>query len=201
MKKQPTSFTRSLVGCVPGRSYLTSFFFITMLCSILPQVVRAQAPPCPTSTSSITFSFEPTVQGDSHTETINLAPCETIEVHESHDMGGDPNRGTQLGVSFLNSAQQEIVGQGIYGFLSATDNRFPTLYEEPFPFTGVRDPNVLPATFKVEATYGVGYGNPASQPQYNFIINRIPRQGYNIGGYDFATALLVTSFPSSCESF
>jgi hypothetical protein len=147
--------------------------FVMLLCSILPQVVHAQTPPCPTSSSSINFTFTPTAQGDSRTETINLAPCETIEVHESHDMGGDPNRGTLLRVSFLNSAQQEIVGQSIYGFSSATDNRFPAAYEEPFPFTGVRDANVLPATFKVEATYGVGYGNPPSPPQYNFTITSL----------------------------
>jgi hypothetical protein len=112
-------------------------------------------------------------------------------------MGGDPNRGATLAVSFLNSAQQEIVGQGISGFLSATDNRFPALYEEPFPLNGVRDPNALPATFKVWAIDGVGYGTPPSQPQYNFTIIRSPRPGYNIGGYDFATAPLVPSFPAS----
>ncbi len=137
MKKQPTSFTRSLIDCLHGQSFLTSFFLVTLLGSILPQVVHAQAPPCPSS-SSINFTFEPTTEGDSHTATINLAPCELIEVHESHDMGGDPNRGTLFRVSFLNSAQEEIVGQNIYGFLTASDNKFPWLYEEPFPFTGVR---------------------------------------------------------------
>ena len=196
MKKQPSSFTKKLIDCLRVRSFLTSFLFVTLLCSILPQVVHAQAPPCPSS-SSTSFNFEPTAEGDSITQTIDLAPCETIEVHESHDMGGDPNRGTQLGVSFLNSAQQEIVDQSISGFLTATDNLFPWLYEEPFPFTGVRDPNVLPATIKVQAIWGVAYGNTPSPPQYHFTIIRSPRPGYNIGGYDFATAPLVPSFPAT----
>lgn len=43
----------------------------------------------------------------------------------------------------------------------------------------------------------MGYGTPPIQPQYNFTIIRSPRPGYNIGGYDFATAPLVPSFPAS----
>lgn len=53
---------------------------VLVLCG--PQQARAQTPPCPDA-STTTFTFTPQAVGDSMTQTINLAPCETIELHES----------------------------------------------------------------------------------------------------------------------
>jgi hypothetical protein len=133
------------------------------------------------------------------TVTVDLAPCETIEVHESHDMGGDGNRGTLLKVSYLNASGQELAARTIYGFDSATDNTFPlsTSYDEPFPWVGVRAPVVLPVTLKIESVSLYGQGNPPSPPLYTFTIIKTPRSGYNVGGYDFASAPLAPSLPTT----
>ena len=142
---------------------------------------------CGASGSTTNFTFAPSAQGDSRTESINLSPCETIAVYESHSTQGG-NHGTVIKVSFLNSSGQTILAQEFFGFLDGS-NQFPTYYEEPFPFTGVRDPNLLPATIKVEATYPVYLGSPlVGPPQYNITITRTPRPGYNTGGYDFSGA-------------
>ena len=151
---------------------------------------HAQTSSCGASGSTTNFTFAPSAQGDSRTETINLAPCETIAVYESHFIQ-DPNRGTVIKISFLNSSGQTILAQEFFGF-NAGNNQFPTYYEEPFPFTGVTDPNLLPTTIKVEATYQVFLSNPSAPPEYNITITRTPRAGYNTGGYDFSGAPLAS---------
>ena len=151
---------------------------------------HAQTPSCAAGATT-NFTFAPSALGESRTETINLAPCETIAVYESHNIQ-DGNRGTVIRVSFLNSSGQTILAQEFFGF-NAANNQFPDYYEEPFPFTGVVDPNLLPATIKVEATYQVFFGSPpAGPPEYNFTITRTPRPGYNTGGYDFSSAPLIS---------
>ena len=85
------------------------FLFLTV------QGAHAQAPPCPSSGSTTNFTFAPSVTGDSRTETINLAPCETIAVYESHFIQ-DPNRGTVIKISFVNSSGQTILAQEFFGF-------------------------------------------------------------------------------------
>src|SRR6266496_4876242 len=70
---------------------------------------------CPSASTS-NFSFEPQFLGDSTTVTIDLAPCETLELHESHDMLGDGNRGTLVRVKYLNRSEVTIWSQSIYGF-------------------------------------------------------------------------------------
>jgi hypothetical protein len=162
--------------------------------------VDAQTPPCPSSGSSTTFSFAPNSESDSTTRTINLAPCETIEIRETHDMGGNGERGTNLRVSYLNSSGQEIYSQGLFGFYSspAPYNSIPLQdsYDEPFPWVGVASPIVLPAILKIESSWPYGQGG-VGPPEYNFTIIRTPRPGYNVGGTSIAGALLVSSLPTT----
>src|ERR1051325_4313663 len=119
--------------------------------------VDAQPPPCPSSGSSTTFTFAPNSDSDSTTLTINLAPCETIEIRETHDMAGNGERGTNPRVSYLNSSGQEIYSQSIYGFYSSPPpyNSIPLQdsSDEPFPWVGVASPLVLPATLKIESSW------------------------------------------------
>lgn len=131
------------------------------------------------------------------TVTIDLAPCETFELHESHDMNGDGNRGTNVKVSFLNSSDITLYTQTIWGFYTNTNILIQGSYSEPFPWVGVRSALVLPAKIKVESVSAYGQGNPPSAPQYNFTIIRAPRPGYNIGGDSFSNAPLAPSFPTT----
>jgi hypothetical protein len=172
-----------------------------LICGI--NSVNAQTPPCPTSGSSTSFTFEPTIQGDSTTQTINLAPCETIEIQEWHDMAGDLNRGTSLTFSYFNSNGQRLFHQNITGFSTFSEGNPQTMplrdsTSERSPWVGVRNPALLPATLKVESTSTVGYGNPSLQPTYHFTIVRNPRPEYNVGagGYEIANALPALSLPS-----
>jgi hypothetical protein len=94
--------------------------------------VHAQAP-CPASGSTADFTFTPQFLGDSTTVTIDLAPCETFELRESHNMNGDGNRGTNVKVSFLNSSDITLYTQTIWGFYTATNILVQGSYSEPFP--------------------------------------------------------------------
>jgi hypothetical protein len=169
-----------------------------LICGI--NSVYAQTPPCPSSGSSTTFTFAPNSESDSTTQTINLAPCETIEIRETHDMGGNGERGTNLRVSYLNSSGQEIYAQGVSGFYSSPPpyNSIPLQdsYDEPFPWVGVASSIVLPATLKIESSWPYGQGG-VGPPEYNFTIIRTPRPGYNVGGTSIADALLVSSLPTT----
>ena len=151
---------------------------------------------CPPASSS-SFMFEPEFLGDTTTVIINLAPCETLEVRESHDMLGDGNRGTLVMVTYLNSSNQPIYTQNIYGFYAATDILVPSSYSEPFPWVGIRSDLVQPASIKVESWCCYGRGNPPIIPRYNFTVIRSPRPNYNIGGDSFGNAPLVPSFPTT----
>lgn len=158
----------------------------------------AQAPSCP-ETSTTSFTFIPQALGDSLEQTIALAPCETIEIHESHDMLNDGNRGTNVKISFLNESGQELYSQTIFGFFSETDYTFPDRDSpsEPFPWVGVSAPVVLPYKIKVESKDAYGRGSSQQKPEYNFTIIRRPRPGVNVGGYSFSTAAAVSSFPAT----
>ena len=144
------------------------------------------------------FTFEPEAKGDSISVTINLAANETIEVHESHDMGGDGNRGTNLKVTYLNSSGQELFTQTFWGFFAAT-NQFPSWTPEPFPWLGSRASVVLPYTLKIESVDAYGRGGQPSPPQYNFTYSKGTRSGYNVGGDSFGNAPSVSSFPATYQ--
>lgn len=134
------------------------------------------------------------------TVTIDLAPCETFELHESHDMNGDGNRGTNVKVSFLNSSDMTLYTQTIWGFGTSTKILVQGSYSEPFPWVGVRSAVVLPAKIKLESVSSYGQGNPPIVPQYHFTIIRSPRPGYNIGGDSFSNAPLTSSSPQPIEA-
>ncbi len=162
------------------------------------EAARAQAPTCPDGRTT-TLTFKPKAVGESITQTIDLQPCETIEIHESHDMKNDGNRGTNVKISFLNASGQEIYSQLLWGFYSSTDYTFSSRgsYSEPFPWRGVRAPVVLPYTLKIESKDALGRGNPPEDPEYNFTIIRRPRPGVNVGGYNIFNAPTVPSFPTT----
>lgn len=151
---------------------------------------------CP-SASSNSFRFEPQFLGDSMTVIIDLAPCETLDVRENHDMLGDGNRGTNVLVTYLNSSNDPIYTQNIWGFYSATNILVQGSYSEPFPWVGIRSPLVQPAKIKVESRDAYGQGYPPIIPRYDFTIIRSPRPGYNIGGDSFSNAPLAPSFPTT----
>jgi len=151
---------------------------------------------CP-SASSTNFFFEPQFYGDTMTVTVDLAPCETMELHENHDMSGDGDRGTLVSVTYLNSSDVPIYSQSIFGFYSATNNIVPDASSEPFPWGGTRSSLVRPAKIKLASWCCYGQGNPPMVPRYNFTIVRAPRAGYNVGGDTFSNAPLITSFPTT----
>ena len=163
---------------------------------VLLSASAAYSQTCPSAASS-NFSFEPQFEGDSMTVTVDLAPCETMELHENHDMFGDGERGTLVRVTYLNSSDVPIWSQNIYGFYAATDNFVPDSSSEPFPWGGTRSALVRPAKIKVESWLAYGQGNPPMVPRYNFTIIRAPRTGYNIGGDTFSNAPLISSFPTT----
>ena len=194
-KIQPTLQSNSCRPCL--KYYLKTVTLVLSLLVLGVQAAQAQAPPCPASGSTTNFTFAPQFLGDNMTVTIDLAPCETIELHASHNMNGDPNRGTQVKVSFLNSSDITLYWRSFSGFYTASDNLVPSSHSEPFPWAGVRSALVLPAKIKVESVIGYGQGNPPSAPQYNFTIIRAPRPGYNIGGDSFSNAPLAPSLPTT----
>jgi len=169
---------------------------IVLVTFLLMGATAAFGQTCPQA-SSTDFSFEPEAYGATMTVSLDLAPCETIELHENHDMEGDGNRGTLVRVTYLNSSNTPIYSQSIYGFYAATDNFVPDAYSEPFPWGGTRSDLVRPATIKIESWCCYGQGNPPKIPRYNFTIVRAPRANYNIGGDSFSNAPLVTSFPTT----
>ncbi len=148
--------------------FLNSIVLFLTLLFLNVQPAHAQAPSCPASGSTTNFTFEPQSLGGNMTVTIDLAPCETLEVRESHNMNGDGNRGTNVKVSFLNSSDITLYTQTIWGFYTNTNILIQGSYSEPFPWVGVRSALVLPAKIKVESVSAYGQGNPPSAPQYNF---------------------------------
>ncbi len=185
---------------IPQDNHAHLFFVnaITLFLAFLllsAQAVRAQD--CPSSGSSSNFTFAPAALGANMTVTLDLAPCETFELHESHDMMGDGNRGTNVKVSFLNSSDMTLYTQTIWGFYTSTKILVQGSYSEPFPWVGVRSAIALPAKIKVESINAYGQGNPPLIPQYNFTIFRAPRPNYNVGGDSFSNAPLVGSFPAT----
>src|SRR6266571_3249587 len=131
-KSCPNRFKTVLLDCFLSRSSAVVLFVVALLCLSVTQAAQAQSPPCPTSSSNGNFTFTPQSLGDSMTVTIDLAPCETIILTESHDMGGDGNRGTNVKITYQNSATQPIHDETIFGFNTGTYT-FPAWVPWPYP--------------------------------------------------------------------
>jgi pimeloyl-ACP methyl ester carboxylesterase len=181
-----------------SRAALVALLFLYLFSGT--QEARAQNAPCPNGASG---GQEFTVHnvGDSITIPINLAPCQTVEVYESHDMQGDPNLGTNLEFKYLNNSGQVIFSQVVYGFLAGS-NVFPSWQTEPFPWRGTVGPEGLPTTLVITSVHVIGYGtgvppNPPKYPSYTIQYATKRRPGYNLGGPTFGSALAVSELPST----
>jgi len=160
--------------------------------------VAPEGAPCPTAQGS-SFRFAPHQLGDYNVTMINLAPCETIEVNESHDLGDDGNLGTNLKIAYYNNEGRVLHEQTYWGFYIQT-YKFPAYTPEPFPWPGVRSPEGLPAYLYVESVDALGHGTPGRpyyplDPPYDFTISRKPRPNYNIGGTTLANSPVTPYFP------
>src|SRR5215510_15472329 len=71
------------------------------------------------------FTFRPMFSGDSMTVSIGLSPCDTVSLTESHDMQGDPNRGTNVKMTYMNGSGQVLRSEQFAGILSG-GYTFPT---------------------------------------------------------------------------
>jgi Bacterial Ig domain/IPT/TIG domain len=161
--------------------------------------VPPEGAPCPANPQSSSFQFIPHNVGDYTTQTISLAPCETIAVTETHDQMNDGNLGTNLKIAYYNNQGQVIHQQNYWGFF-AEFYQFPDWTPEPFPWRGVRSPEGLPAYLYIEAVDVLGHGTSGrpyypTDPIYSFSISRSPRANYNIGGTTLANAPTVPFFP------
>ena len=160
--------------------------------------VPPEGAPCSAGPAA-SFQFIPHDLGDYNVTTINLAPCETIEVREIHDQMNDGNLGTNLRVAYYNNEGLELHSQVLSGFFDK-NHEFPAWTPEPFPWRGVRAPAGLPAYLYVEAVHVLGHGSPGrpyypTDPVYNFSITRAARQNYNLGGTTIQNAPVTPYFP------
>ena len=178
---------------VTGRYKLNLFITVALLA--LCQSVIAQTPPCPAA-KTITYEKEFKVLGDSLEIPIDLKPFETLELIESHDLGNDGNYGTGVAVSFRNRSGVEIYSDIIQLFYTGT-GKYPSKYEEPYPWRGVVGPEMLPFKIVLTSVIIIGYGGGTPRfPKGQFTVIRKPRQGYNLGGKNFSEALTISSLPT-----
>ncbi len=153
---------------------------------------HAQGSSCPDA-SSTPYQKQYHNVGEKLTVSINLDPCQTLEVSEYHDFNNNMNKGTVLRYKYLNVAgillwdeYQNATGTGGMTF-PKQGSRF-----EAFPWRGSIGPEGLPATLEIESTQLV-----EGDPEYSFVVVKKPRSKYNLGGRTFETALAVESLPSS----
>jgi hypothetical protein len=192
MKKQSSSFTRSLVDCVLGRSSSISLFFIPLLLLIFPQAGRAQAPPCPDPPAHISDSHTFHALGESITIPFSTAtaPCHTVAVNISWANGG--NNGSNLRATFLDSSGQSIYSEETISAFFTGSITIPSYSPYPYPWRGSRSALFNPVSLKIE-TVGA-FGDPCN---ISYDITFASRPGYNVGGDAFANAPLVPALPST----
>lgn len=135
-KNYSHSFRKSLIDCALRQSMAISLFLITLLFLILPQVARAQAPPCPDPPSSMSGPHTFHELGASLILPLNIAPCHTVTVDISWSNG--LNNGSNLKVTFLDSSGQAIYSESdISAFLTGSRS-FPLSPPYPYPWRGSR---------------------------------------------------------------
>src|SRR6185369_3188548 len=152
----------------------------------------AQAPPCPDA-SSTPYEKQYHNVGDRLTVSINLNPCQTLEVSEHHDFNNNMNKGTVLRYRYLDTAGGLLYEE----FQNATatggktfpkdDSRF-----EAFPWRGSVGPEGLPATLEIESIQVI-----EGDPEYSFVVTKKPRSQYNLGGRTFESAPVVETLPAT----
>src|SRR5689334_16914901 len=84
--------------------------FLILSCILLfgISICYGQAPPCPEA-SSTSYQKQYHALDEVLVIPIDLAPCQTVEVYESHDFNNDMNVGTVLVYTYFNN-----VGEMLY---------------------------------------------------------------------------------------
>jgi hypothetical protein len=167
-------------------TYMTFIFIVT--CAVGSSVVHGQS--CQPR-GPISFTFRPEFLGDSMTVGVSLSPCETVALTETHNMGNDSNRGTNVKMTYLNGSGQVLHSEQFWGFLSG-GNSFPTAAPWPFPWRGTVSANWTVASLKVESITPYGKGASNQAPEYEFTLTFGTRPGYNTAGDTFGTAANAT---------
>src|ERR1051325_2863449 len=91
--------------------------------------------PCPQQGSSTNMELEVQYPNQTWTSSINLKPCETVEVYESHNLGSDGNLGTNLTFTYYNGSGQTLFSQTFWGFFNGGD-LLPCWASQSFPARG-----------------------------------------------------------------
>src|SRR5215208_1512840 len=176
---------------VPHHSASRLFISCCILLIAIP-ICYAQGSSCPDA-SSTPYQKQYHAVGQKLTVSIDLDPCQTLEVSESHNFNNNMNKGTVLRYHFLNAAGSLLYEE----FQNATATGGMTLPKqgsrfEAFPWRGSIGPEDLPATLEIESTQLV-----EGDPEYSFVVVKKPRSKYNLGGRTFESAHVVESLPSS----
>jgi len=87
------------------------------------------------------FTFVPQFLGDSMTVSVSLSPCETVTLTETHSLGTDGNRGTNVKMTYSNGSGQVLRSEQFWGFFSGgysfpASSTMPTLGLAPSPPIG-----------------------------------------------------------------
>lgn len=183
----PPSFNKSLIDCARRASTAIPLAVITVLFFLLPQTVRAQSPcPAPPGGSSGEHTFQ--ALGEVLTISFSMLPCHTVAVDISWANG--LNNGSNLKVTFLDSAGQVIYFENDISAFLPGSRQIPLNPSYPYPWRGSRSALFNPASVRIETVY------PFAPPcTINYSIGFASRADYNIGGDSFANAPLVTSLP------
>ena len=155
-------------------------------------ICYGQAPPCPEA-SSTSYQKQYHAVDEVLVIPINLAPCQTVEVYESHDFNNDMDKGTVLVYTYFNNAG-EMLYEEFQSAVATGGKTFPRQGSrfEAFPWRGSIGPAGLPTTLEIRSTQIV-QGNP----EYSFVVIKNRRPEYNLGGRTFEDATLVDTFPAT----
>ena len=172
---------------------ISFLLFILGFCFFIGQqttYAQGTGAPCPEE-SSFNMSIEVQNPNQTWTASINLQPCETVEVYEAHNLGSDGNLGTLLTFTYKNGSGQDLFSQTYFGFFNGM-NMFPADQIEPFPWGGSVGPGGLPTTLEIRAGDQVGFGASQQYPKYEITVKKKPRREYNLGGNTFDNALVLS---------
>ena len=155
-------------------------------------ICYGQAPPCPEA-SSTSYQKQYHAVDEVLVISINLTPCQTVEVYESHDFNNDMDKGTVLVYTYFNSAG-EMLYEEFQSAVATGGKTFPKQESrfEAFPWRGSIGPAGLPTTLQIRSTSVI-----QGDPEYSFQVIKKPRPEYNLGGRTFESATVVDTFPST----
>ncbi len=163
---------------------LSMMIVVTIIIAVASSVSYGQS--CQSHQGS-SFTFRPKFSGDSMTVSIGLSPCETVSLSEAHDMHGDPNKGTNIRMTYTNGSGQTLRSEQFAGIFSG-GYTFPAGAPWPFPWRGTVSANWTVASLKIESYGAYGKGADGQEPEYNFTLSFSQRNGYNTSGDSFGSA-------------